>query len=306
MRLILIGIFLFYFTFFNTAEGVGSQKTFVWVHHHTTWWKWWWHKNCADPSSRPSQGLLSVLTYNWQNQSFNDAMEELKMVVTQAKAVGFDVIPTLNIHIHRGYAKGKEFPSWFDKKAWADRSKWLEAMIPYSFANKMAVDVEPYWKSKRGNPRYPSNKDFDRLAEAIKPFIDLVKKHKIILYVIPGGLNYTWNRVAAHLGANLVMLDEGSYMLPDFYGSDQEKFKKLLRGIKKKQKLIEKTGMKYIPGFYETALKKPGFFNEIAKQGYDEAWVYIRRKSEIHRYHKFCLPEFYDLKPYNFPHMNNK
>lgn len=65
------------------------------------------------------------------------------------------------------------------------------------------------------------------------------------------------------------------------------------------RKETEAKGLKYVPGFYETALKKPDFLQTMSNLGYKESWVFLRRDPDVHKYNKFCLPEFYDLAPYN-------
>ena len=174
-------------------------------------------------------------------------------------------------------------------------------MIPHAHSGKMAIDFEPSWEASPGNIRYPDSKLQAKLAYAVKPFFDVVKKHRIELYVMPGGLVYGFNQIAAMMGVNLVMLDEGTYPLPDFYKTDEEKFQEYLEMMDERRIGMKALGIKYLPGFYETALKKPGFLTAMAKLGYKEVWVFIRReKPKVFRYNKFCLREFYDLRPYAF------
>ena len=174
-----------------------TETPIVWVHHSLDWWNWWWKKNCYKNLPESVHGLLSTLSFNQSGQKFSDAMGEFDDVATQAKKTGFNVIPTLKIQIHRGYERDKEFPSWFDRNAWIERAKWLEGMLPHAHSGKMAIDFEPSWEASPGNIRYPNNKLQAKLAYAVKPFFDVVKKHRIELYVMPGGLVYGFNQIAA-------------------------------------------------------------------------------------------------------------
>jgi hypothetical protein len=302
---ILILIVFFSFPVFSDGRQdvnkLEPEAPIVWVHHSISWWDWWWRKNCYNNRPESVHGLLSTLSYNNNGQKFSSAMEEFEVAYTQATKSGFKVIPTLKIQIHRGYENGKEFASWFDRNAWAERAEWLEGLLPYMHSGKMSIDFEPSWKGSTGNKRYTRREDQEKLAYAVKPFFDVVKKHGIELYVMPGGLIYGFNEIAAIMGVNLVMLDEGTYPLPDFYKTDQEKFQEYIEIMDERRKGLKVLGIKYLPGFYETALKKPGFLPAIAKLGYKEVWVFIRRgQPKVYNYNKFCLREFYDLEPYNF------
>ncbi len=278
-----------------------TETPIVWVHHSLDWWDWWWGKNCYKNPPESVHGLLSTLSFKHNRQNYSVAMEEFKNVYTQATESGFNVIPTLKIQIHRGYEDGKEFSSWFDRNAWIERAEWLEGLLPYMHSGKMSIDFEPSWESSSGNQRYTSTKDQVKLAYAVKPFFDVVKKHGIELYSMPGGMVFSFNQIAAMMGVNLVMLDEGVYPLPDFYKTDEKKFQEFLEIMDERRIGMKALGVRYLPGFYETALKKPGFLSAMAKLGYKEIFVFIRRgKPEVYNFSKFCLREFYDLEPYNF------
>jgi len=292
-----------------------APEAITWVHHSTEWWLWWWKDNTHSPSRQllksPRVGLLTTMTHDPDRASAADKLAELKAVVEQERAAGFPVIPTLNTVIHTryelngqtrpGYPSGTEFQSWFGQDVWWSRAQLLEAMAPWAQNGKvLGLDVEPYWEARPGNPRYPSEEHYAKLSTAIKPLIQVAKKHDLQLYVFPGGTQYLWNRVAHDMGADLVMLDEKSYPVPDHYQVDEAKYKAGLNALAASQKEVVQAGMRYVPGFYETALKKTGFLAEMAARGYPETWVFIRRDPEVHRYNKFLLPEFYDLTPYPF------
>lgn len=271
----------------------------VWVHHSLDWWDWWWKENCSNNSPRQAFGLLSALTFNWDGKEFKESMEMVNRVVDQERKAGFKVIPTLDIHIHRGYEEGKQFESWFDRDAWRERAKWFEAMVPLAHDKRMAVDIEPYWEDEVSQ-RYPEESDSKRLAIAIKPFIDVLVKHQIKLYVFPAEDTNPWLQIASKMGVDIVALFESSYFLSDDFASDHKAYNDQLKKMAKQRKSMEAAGVEYVPGFYETALKKPGFMEAMAKLGYKEVWVYIRRDEDVHKYHKVCLPEFNDLGPYEF------
>ncbi len=255
----------------NEPAGTQPQKAITWVHHSTEWWLWWWKDNSQSPSRQLPKstriGLLTTMTHLADRTSAAAKLAELKSVVKQERAAGFPVIPTLNVVTHTsyelsgeirpGYTSGTEFESWFDKDVWSSRAELLEAMVPLAKGGKvLGLDVEPYWKASNGNPRYPSDQHYAKLRTAIAPLIEVAKKHGLILYVFPGGTQYLWNRVANDLGADLVMLDEGSYTIPDFYQVDEAKYKGGLDSIARAENNVVKAGMRYMPGFFETALKK--------------------------------------------------
>lgn len=281
----------------NNVEATTSPV--VWVHHSLEWWDWWWKDNCSNKSPRPDFGLLSALTFNWDGKDFKESMEMVNRVVGQERQAGFKVIPTLDIHIHRGYEEGKQFESWFDRDAWEERAKWLEAMVPLAHENKMAVDIEPYWEDEVSQ-RYPDESDSKRLAIAVKPFMEMLVKHKIKLYVFPSEDTNPWLQIASKMGVDIVALFESSYFLSDNYASDNEAYNNELEKMARQRKSMESAGMEYVPGFFETALKKPGFMEDMGKLGYKEVWVFIRRDPDVHKYDKLCLPEFDDLAPYEF------
>jgi len=282
---------------YSSCATARPQEPMVWAHHSTQWWTWWWSKNCQGKSPLPVGGLLSTLTFNYNKQEYDEAMKEIETVVTQARNSGFLVIPTLNIHIHRGYEAGQEFNSWFDRNAWAERAKWLEGMVPYAHENTLGVDIEPYWEWE-SSPRYPKFADSEQLAYAIQPFIDVLVKNKIRLYVFPADDTAPWLQIVAKGGVELVLLFENSYWLSDFYQTNETAYQKRLASMAVQKKELEPAGLKYVPGFFETALKKPGFLKTMSDLGYKETWVFLRRDPDVHKYNKFCLPEFYDLEPY--------
>lgn len=300
----------------NEPASVQSQDAITWIHHSTEWWVWWWNDNSDSPSRQlpksPRIGLLTTMTHDTDRTSAGDKLAELKFVVKQERASGFPVIPTLNTVTHAsyelsgqirpGYESGSEFQSWFDRDVWSSRAELLEAMVPLAKDGKvLGLDVEPYWEASKGNPRYPSDQHYSKLRTAITPLINVARKHGLTLYVFPGGMPYLWNRVANDMGVDLVMLDERSYAVPDFFGVNEAKYRAGLDSIAEAEQEVVQARMRYVPGFYETALKKPGFMNAMADRGYKETWIFIRRGDpKVHRYDKFLLPEFYDLSPYNF------
>jgi len=117
---------------------------------------------------------------------------------------------------------------------------------------------------------------------------------------MPGGLIYLLNKVFIEMGIKPEMLVKSFYNVPDYYHSDDKAFIKALKEMDRQKKELEGTGMKFYPGYAETALKVPGFLKEISNKGFKEFWIYMRRDHKVHRLNKFCLPEFYDLEPYNF------
>ena len=282
----------------SKESNIASATPVVWVHHSLDWWNWWWRDNCSNKRIYPKFGFLSTLAFKYNGQVYEDAMKEVTKVTTQARKAGYKVIPTFLVHMNKDYEKGKEFDSWFDRKAWSERAKWLEGMIPLAHNNTLGVDIEPYWKNEDAQ-RYPGEKDGEKMAKAIKPFVDVAIKNNIQLYVFPE--EDVWARVASKMGADIAALHEDSYSLPDYYESDKKAYIDLLKKMKKRQIRDEAAGLRYIPGFYETAFKKLGFLEAMAELGYKEVWVFVRRaKPEVYNYNKFCLPEFYDLEPYNF------
>jgi len=283
----------------DNIEETGKSTPIVWVHHSLDWWDWWWNENCSNKIIQPTFGFLPTLTFNYNGYGFKESMEKVNMVIHQQRQAGFKAIPTFNTHIHRGYENGNEFQSWFDRNAWAERAAWVESMVPLAYNNKMALDIEPYWKNE-SSQRYPTKRDSEKLSIAIKPFIDVLVKNRIKLYVFPAEDTEPWTEIASNMGADIVALYESSYSLPDYYESDEEAYDDLLEEMAEQRKKVEAAGMRYVPGFFETALKKLGFLETMAKLGYHEVWVYIRRDPDVHKYNKLCLPEFYDLEPYNF------
>jgi hypothetical protein len=276
------------------------KKLKIWVHHHIKWWSNYWGKNCALDNPRHANGLLPILNFKYKGKGFEESLAEFSRVVDNERKLGFDVIPTFNARIHQGYKKGTEFQAWFDEAGWAERANWFEAMLAKVDGKRVGLDVEPYWKGENSNRRYPKPRHRARLAKAIRPFIDVLIENDVELYVFPGSINFVWIQEAATRGVRLVSLDERTYGLPDYYQSEPEKYQEKLEEITKNKKDAEAMGMRYVPGFYETALKRPGFLEAIQDLGYREIWIFLRRDGKVHRYHKFCLPEFYDLKPYGF------
>jgi len=267
----------------------------IWVHHDVRWWDWAWKVNFTNNPTQPYPlAFFPKVTFKWNDQTLEESMVEMNTVTCEQRNLGYKSLPGIGLWIHKGFAAGTEFTSWFDINVWTERAQWVEALYPYSQPcdDRFVLDFEPYWSSTTGNPRYPQASDEPAMAIAMQPLIDTLLALDIELYIMPGRSDYAYVNVLNNAGVRMLVLDEGSYPIPDNYQVNTSVYDDKVSKMAIQKTNAISAGLRYAPGFYETAVQKPDFIVEMAKLGHKEVWIFIRTNQTI-TWDKFGLPEFY-------------
>ena len=279
---------------FSDVANMVNTGAITWIHHSIDWWEPFWKSNCTNNTPPQTIGFFPKETFKWNGITLSEAIAKINTVTSEQRALGFQSIPSLGLWIHKNQKPGMEFKAWFDINVWTERAVWIEAMVPYIAVgdNRIAIDIEPYWTATRGNPRYPSTKDIPALKVAMKPFADKLIALNLKLYLFPADpVNFAYVTALKKLGVDMVLLDEGTYDISDFYGTNQSSYESGLDTLNSFNSMDEP----YIPGFFETGIQSANndFLTRMAKLGYKETWIFIRTSNTFSSWDKFCLPEFF-------------
>jgi len=310
MKKLILSILLAIYLIGGFSHTAGASKEVkVWYMFDQSWWNWWYKDNCSTWNIRPTNHLILGAAYNTSaTRGVRTTLKVLNKAVKEARDLGFVVIPEFTLRFQDGFSKGKEYQAWFSRKVWAEQAKYIKALaVTMDDTKRFVIDIEPYWKTSPSNPRYIASKDAYKFAAAVVPFVDAVKAAGIKeLWILPGRLIYEHIKVLAAFGLNMKVLDEGTYTLPDLFHTDKPEYEKRMKVSLNMDAAHSVAGIDYLPGFYETALKHPGFVDELRSKGIREAWVFPRRGghfdadknkgTDISRHHKFCTPEWFNIK----------
>ena len=229
---------------FSDVANTVNTGAITWIHHSIDWWEPFWKSNCTNNTPPQTIGFFPKESFKFNGITLSEAMAKINTVTSEQRALGFQSVPSLGLQIHIDQLAGTEFQSWFDINVWTERAVWVEAMVPYIAVgdNRIAIDIEPYWTGTQGNPRYPTSSDVSALMVSMKPFSDKLIALNLKLYLFPADpVNFAYVTALRNLGVDMVLLDEGSYDISDFYENDPTAYRSSIRvmnGLEKNRKIL--------------------------------------------------------------------